>query len=97
MKNYLYLEHGGSRIVLTQGPLLQERHDFICDHYVMVLITKGSGTYIDHKLNKSYQVKTGDIIQRFPHHRHSLIMNDRDNEQLFIRAPREVYEFIHVL
>ena len=78
-------------VCIANCMIKKERRGFLCDHYVMVLITKGRGTYIEEDTGKTHIIEQGDIMQRVPGKSHAQLFDTDDNEQYFIKVPKEIY------
>ena len=67
------------------------RTNFVCDHYVMVLITKGYGTYLEEDTGITHTVEQGDIMQRLPGKSHAQYFDTDNNKQFFVKVPKALY------
>ena len=70
------------------------REGFLCDHYVMVLITKGHGTYLEEDTGIRHTVDEGDIMQRIPGKSHAQYFDTDNNEQFFVKVPKSLYDLM---
>jgi len=84
----------GGDVVCRQGHILKSRQDFMTDHYVLVLLTSGSGSYIDRE-GKQWPIDNGDLFQRFPGLSHGQEFRGKVHEQLFIRVPTKLFELMN--
>ena len=85
------VNHPESDLTLANMNLKKDRRNFICDHYVMVLLCKGKGVYVDEETGCSYPLEEGDVFQRFPRRSHAHILEGTYNEQFFLRVPKALY------
>lgn len=82
-------------LCLADVPLKAVRRHFVSEHYVMVLVTRGHGIYLDESTQKRHPITTGDIMQRFPGRAHSQFFASTDNRQFFLKVPATLYYLLH--
>lgn len=78
-------------LCLADVPLKAVRRHFVSAHYVMVLVTRGHGIYLDESTQQRHAIATGDIMQRFPGRAHSQFFASTDNRQFFLKVPATLY------
>jgi AraC-like DNA-binding protein len=78
-------------LCLADAPLRQVRRQFVSPDYVMVLVTRGHGVYLDETTGSRYPIATGDIMQRFPGRAHAQFFADTGNRQFFLKVPATMY------
>ena len=81
----------GRPIVVDRKLLVKLKKEYTTNHYVMVMVVKGEGTYKDLTTGQEYPVKPGTLMQRFIGRSHSVVMKTEDNEQYYLRIPMEAY------
>jgi AraC family transcriptional regulator of arabinose operon len=81
-------------VCLANVRILKERRGFVCHHYVMVLIVKGSSKYIEEDTGIDHVIEQGDIIQRFPGRSHAQVFETDDNMQFFVKVPAMLYSLM---
>ena len=93
---YVDLVEGFPQKSLTSFIVLfrKERHGFVCDHYVMVLLVKGQGAYIEEDTGIEHKLEQGNIYQRFPGKPHAQVLDTDDNMQFFLRVPTELFTLL---
>ena len=79
---------------LAQINLKKERRGFVCEHYVMVLLMKGYGKYIEEDTGLEHKLETGNIYQRFPGRSHAQVLDSDENKQFFLRVPTELFTLL---
>ena len=78
-------------VCMANVRLKKERRGFLCHHYVMVLLVKGSGIYIEEDTGKVHRLEEGNVFQRFPGRSHAQVLETDDNEQFFLKVPEMLY------
>lgn len=78
-------------VCIANCNIKKERRGFLCDHYVMVLITKGHGIYLEEDTGVIHKVEQGSIMQRIPGKSHAQVFETDNNEQFFLKVPKEIY------
>jgi hypothetical protein len=78
-------------VCVATGKILKVRTGFLCHHYVMVLVLKGRGTYLEEDTGVLHSFEEGDIFQRFPGRSHAQYFDTDDNQQFFLKVPESLY------
>lgn len=81
-------------VCIAKVNIKKERRAFICDHFVMVLITKGQGTYLEEDTGISHKFEQGDIMQRIPGKPHAQVFDTDNNTQFFLKVPTALYDLM---
>lgn len=84
-----------SDLTMAHTNLKKERRGFLCDHYVMVLLVRGQGTYLEEDTGKTHQMEQGNIYQRFPGRSHAQILDTDDNRQFFLKVPKYLFSLMN--
>ncbi|MCH2205183.1 MAG: AraC family transcriptional regulator [Lentisphaerales bacterium] len=82
-------------LTLASISLKKERRGFVCQHYVMVLLLKGAGTYIEEDTGITHKLEQGDVYQRFPGRSHAQVLDTDNNEQFFLRVPTDLFTLLN--
>lgn len=100
MKNEQFIPNGFSFLensfrcgVLTNDETVTEK-DFNTPQYALVYLTEGKGSYSDQE-GKKWDLRSGDLFQRFPHIPHGVILSPRTIRS-YLAVPREIYELIYM-
>ena len=78
-------------VCIANVKLRKERRGFVCHHYVMVLLVRGHGKYIEEDTGREYKLEQGDVYQRFPGRSHAQVLDTDNNEQFFVKVPEMLY------
>lgn len=78
-------------VCIANTNIKKERRGFLCDHYVMVLITKGRGIYLEEDTGITHTVEQGSIMQRVPGKSHAQVFKTDNNKQFFVKVPKDLY------
>ena len=81
-------------VCIANCSIKKERRGFLCDHYVMVLITKGRGIYIEEDTGVVHKVEQGSIMQRVPGKSHAQVFETDNNEQFFVKVPKSLFSLM---
>ncbi|MCM8534786.1 MAG: AraC family transcriptional regulator [Lentisphaeraceae bacterium] len=83
-----------SDLTMAHTNLKKERRGFLCDHYVMVLLVRGHGTYLEEDTGITHKMEQGNVYQRFPGRSHAQILDTDDNRQFFLRVPKHLFNLM---
>lgn len=65
------------------------------EDYVLVVILRGEGVYIDEETGKKYPLKAGNYFQRFPNKVHTVILDPDSNwYEFFIAVPSSLFDLL---